>query len=84
MNAAEQAQHRETYGFAVGDQVTHVRDDSVNGYVTELDADHDLGDVTTCRVVWGANSFEEAKNTPRDEQDIQWTIKLMLAEEEAE
>lgn len=76
MNAAEQEKNREIYGVAVGDQVTHVRDDSINGYVTELDADHDLGDVTTCRVVWGANSLDEAKDAPREDHDIQWTNKL--------
>lgn len=69
------------YGFGVGDQVVHLKGDAEAGYVTELDSEHDLGDVTTCRVVWGAKSFEDAKNTPREDQDIQWTNKLCAAEQ---
>lgn len=65
------------YGFAVGDFVTHVGDNATGGIVTELDADYDLGGVTTCRVAWGAATFEEAMATPRDDQDIQWTNKLV-------
>jgi len=65
------------YGFVVGDMVTHVGDNAVRGIVTELDAGYDLGGVTTCRVVWGAATVEEAMATPRDDQDIQWTNKLL-------
>lgn len=65
------------YGFLVGDSVFHIKDNAMVGFVTELDADYDLGDVTTCRVVWGAISFKDAKETPREEQDIQWTNKLL-------
>lgn len=67
------------YGFGVGDSVYHVGDNAMGGIVTELDADYDLGGVTTCRVVWGATSFEDAMATPRDDQDIQWTNKLVRA-----
>lgn len=64
------------YGFGVGDKVEHIKGGGP-GYVIELDAAHDLGGVTTTRVVWGATSFEDAKNTPREDSDIQWTNKLM-------
>ena len=64
------------YGFEVGDTVCHVKDTAASGLVTEIDADYDLGDVTTCRVAWGAKSLEEALAFPRDDQDIQWTNKL--------
>lgn len=67
------------YGFQVGDTVCHLKDGETLGVVTELDADHDLGGVTTCRVVWGANSVEDAMATPRADQDIQWTNKLVRA-----
>lgn len=67
------------YGFSVGDKVTHLKDQSLVGIVMEIDADFDQGGVTTCRVAWGAVDFEDAKNTPRDEQSIHWTNKLVLA-----
>jgi hypothetical protein len=50
------------------------------GIVTELDVDYDLGGVTTCRVVWGAETIEDATETPRADQDIQWTNKLVLVQ----
>jgi hypothetical protein len=50
------------------------------GIVTEIDTDCDLGGVTTCRVVWGAKSSEDAMSTLREDQDIQWTNKLILAD----
>jgi len=64
------------YGFAVGDTVCHIGDNDMTGIVTELDADFDLGGVTTCRVAWGAETVEAAMATPREDQDIQWTTKL--------
>jgi hypothetical protein len=67
------------YGFGVGDSVRHKKESEPTGIVTELDSDHDLGDVTTCRVVWGAESLEDAMSTPRADQDIQWTNKLVPA-----
>lgn len=66
------------YGFQLHDRVSHIKDNDLHGIVTELDGDHDLGGVTTCRVVWGAYSVEDAMSTPRDDQDIQWTNKLIL------
>jgi len=69
------------YGFGVGDLVCHIGDDAMAGIVTELDADYDLGGVTTCRVAWGATSMEEAKAIAREDQDVQWTNKLILAED---
>lgn len=68
------------YGFQVGDTVCHIKDTELCGVVTELDADHDLGGVTTCRVAWGTRSLAEAQATPREEQDIQWTNKLVRVE----
>jgi len=65
------------YGVALGDTVNHIKGDELPGIVTELDSDHDLGGVTTCRVAWGATSLEEAMATPRADQDIQWTNKLV-------
>lgn len=66
------------YGFGVGDRVTHCKGGEP-GIVTELDSAHDLGGVTTCRVAWGADSLEDALATPREDQDVQWTNKLVLA-----
>lgn len=63
------------YGFQVGDLVSHLKDASLLGIVTELDA----GGVTTCRVAWGAESMEAAHVIPREAQDIQWTNKLTRA-----
>lgn len=70
---------RDEYGFDVGDQVVHVKGGGP-GYVIEIDSDCDLGGVTTARVVWNVSSFEEAKNTPREDSDIQWTNKLRRVE----
>jgi hypothetical protein len=67
------------YGFVVGNSVCHIGDNAMEGIVTELDAEYDLGGVTTCRVVWGATSVEDAMATPREDQDIQWTNKLVRA-----
>lgn len=64
--------------FKVGSNVRHLRDDSLEGVMVQID--EDLGGVTTCRVVWGAQSLEEALATPREDQDIQWTTKLVLAD----
>lgn len=65
------------YGFDVWDTVCHIKDDEMLGIVTEIDSSHDLGDVTTCRVVWGAKSVDDAKGIPHEYQDIQWTNKLI-------
>lgn len=65
------------YGFSVGDRVVHKKG-SEPGYVIELDSDYDLGGITTARVVWGATSYQDARNTPREDADIQWTNKLEL------
>lgn len=65
-----------SYGFQVGDTVRHVKGGE-SGIVTELDADYDHGGLTTCRVVWGAISVQDAQATPREDQDIQWTNKLV-------
>ncbi|MBI6882611.1 hypothetical protein [Pseudomonas putida] len=64
-----------------GDKVTHIRDDDAVGFVIEVDAGHETFDTTTCRVVWGVETYEEAKQVPRDDQDIQWTNKLALVAE---
>lgn len=69
------------YGFKVRDRVCHVGDNNISGIVTELDAEHDLGGVTTCRVVWDAKTFKEAMESPREDHDIQWTNKLFRLEE---
>lgn len=71
------------YGFVLGSPVRHVKGGEV-GYVTELDADHDLDGITTTRVVWGATSYEDALATPREDSDIQWTHKLVVAYPEHE
>lgn len=62
----------------VGSNVQHVRDDSLKGVVVEMD--EYLGGVTTCRVVWGAKSLEDARASHREDQDIQWTTKLVLVD----
>lgn len=67
------------YDISIGDTVCHVGDNAMEGIVTELDAEYDLGGVTTCRVVWDAKSVEDAMATPREDQDIQWTNKLVRA-----
>lgn len=65
------------YGFQVGDQVEHIRAPELGvGTVTELDADADLGGVTTCRVAWGCLSAAEAADVLRSDQSIHWTNKL--------
>lgn len=69
------------YGFEVGDPVCHVKDYSVVGFVTEIDYDADCAGITTCRVVWDAVDFQDAMNTPREDQDIQWTNKVILKSE---
>lgn len=69
---------QERYGFCVGSSVRHVKD-SEPGIVIEIDSDADLGEVTTCRVVWGAQSLQDALATPREDSDIQWTTKLLAA-----
>lgn len=68
------------YGFTVGDEVFHIKDiGGERGYVTELDVDHDLGEVTTCRVVWGATSMSDALSTPREDGSIHFTNKIVAA-----
>lgn len=69
------------YGFKIGDSVCHISDMDEQGIVTELDSEYDLGGVTTCRLVWGAASYEDAMDTPRMDQDIQWTNKLVRVEQ---
>lgn len=72
------------YGFAVGHSVFHVKDvGGEAGIVTEIDDEFDLGDVTTCRVVWGASDLADALATPKEDRDIQWTNKLVLVSTEA-
>jgi len=66
------------YGFLVDDFVEHVRDNTLIGIVVQIDSEHDLGGVTTCRVVWGAKTVAEAHATDKIDQDIQWTNKLVL------
>ncbi|MEG0869221.1 MAG: hypothetical protein RSG77_19510 [Hafnia sp.] len=67
------------YGFEVGSAVNHVKDiGGEEGIVIEIDADHDLGDVTTCRVVWGAKSICEARAAERSDSSVHWTNKLAL------
>ncbi|MBB4867819.1 hypothetical protein HNP46_006738 [Pseudomonas nitritireducens] len=68
----------ERYGFTVGSTVQHIKDPQP-GIVTEIDSDQDLGDVTTCRVVWGAESLQDALDTPRPDQDLLFTNKLVAA-----
>lgn len=76
---ATKASH-DRYGFAVGDAVVHIREQEADqGILIEIDADHDLGDVTTCRVMWGCSSLEEALSHPREDSDIVWTNKLVVA-----
>ena len=56
------------YGFTPGDLVSLRRDDTITGYITQID--DNLEDVTTCRVQW-----DDADN---GEEDIQWTNKIQL------
>ena len=74
------AAHDMDYGINVGDTACHVKDYSLTGIVVEIDTEYDQGGVTTCRVAWGASSLEEAKSFPREDQDIQWTNKLVRVE----
>lgn len=77
-NVMEENKNTEAYyGFNVGDTVCHIKDYEMTGIVTEIDSEYDLGDVTTCRVVWGAENVTDAMQTPREDQDIQWTNKLV-------
>lgn len=72
------------YGFEVGSSVFHVKDVGGDaGIVTEIDNEFDLGDVTTCRVVWGAVDLADALATPKEDRDIQWTNKLVPVTAEA-
>jgi ABC-type proline/glycine betaine transport system substrate-binding protein len=74
--------HTLLYGFAVGQRVEHIKDrGGVVGVVIEIDADHDLGEVTTCRVMWDCQSLEQALGLLREDSDIVWTNKLVLAED---
>lgn len=68
---------KEIIGLEVGDKVTHRKGDGETGFVIEVDFEYDLGGVTTCRVVWDVETFEQAKASPREHQDIQWTNKLV-------
>ena len=71
---------KELIALDVGDKVTHRRGDGEVGFIIEVDFEHELGGVTTCRVVWDVENFEQAKATPREHQDIQWTNKLVKVE----
>lgn len=64
------------YGFIEGDVVSHVKDSEEQGVVVAIDSAYDLGGVTTCRVVWGVTTLEEARKVPTQDQDVQWTNKL--------
>lgn len=63
-------------GIVVGSKVVHVKG-GPPGFVTELDSEHDLGGVTTCRVAWDVASYEEALTVPREDQSVHWTNKLI-------
>lgn len=67
---------RDRYGFEVGDQVALMREAEPSGIVVAIDHLHDLGGTTTCQVVWGAKTMEEALEAPLSDRDIQWTNKL--------
>lgn len=72
------------YGFVVGSIVNHVKDmGGESGIVIEIDSDHDLGDITTCRVAWGVTDIEQAKALPKEDSSVHWTNKLVLAEDAA-
>lgn len=71
---------KDVIALDVGDKVTHRKGDGEIGFVMEVDFEYDLGGVTTCRVVWDVETFEQAKAAPREDQDIQWTNKLVKIE----
>lgn len=71
---------KEVIALDVGDRVTHRKGDGETGFVIEVDFEYDLGGVTTCRVVWDVETFEQAKAAPLEHQDIQWTNKLVKVE----
>jgi len=68
---------KELIALDIGDKVTHRKGDGETGFIVEVDFEYDLGGVTTCRVVWDVETFEQAKAAPREHQDIQWTNKLV-------
>lgn len=71
------------YGFCVGSLVLHLREmDGEAGVVLEIDSEHDQGDVTTCRVLWGVTSLNEAISYHREDSDIVWTNKLCVADKD--
>lgn len=71
---------KEVIALDVGDKVTHRKGEGEIGFVMEVDFEYDLGGVTTCRVVWDVETFEQAKAVLREDQDIQWTNKLVKVE----
>jgi len=62
--------------FNVGDTVALKREPEPSGIIVMIDHDHSIGDVTTCEIVWGVETLEEALSRPATERDIQWTNKL--------
>ncbi len=69
----------EVAGFASGDRVCHSRDSNLEGVIVALDSD--VGGLTTCSVVWGATSLDDALAAPHCDRDVQWTNKLVLLQE---
>lgn len=62
----------------VKDKVSLIKEHDCVGYVVQVD--HNLKDITTCRVVWGLDSLEDSLrsfNAFPDDSDIQWTNKLI-------
>ncbi len=60
----------------IGCRVHHRREDTLQGYVVQVDDAVD--DIATCRVVWGAASLADAWATPHEDQDVQWSNKLVV------
>jgi hypothetical protein len=75
---------RELYGFEVGDEVVLLREPDPTGIVVAIDHHYDHGGTTTCEVVWGTKSLAEALDEPLSVRDIQWTNKVVAAENRQE
>jgi hypothetical protein len=62
--------HPEDFWLRVGDRVSHIKDSTWIGTVTEIDDNLIPSGVTTCRVEWEGDY----------ESDIRWTNKLVKLE----
>lgn len=67
--------------FKIGKKVELKRDPEWTGFIMQVDDENITFDQTTCLIVWGVESYEEAQMVDRSEWDIQWTNKLCVIDE---